>query len=81
MHYFGLSIFILMGFRMDAVANIIYWPNSSENSQNPFGIDFLKKLNVEVHEYDPTFIMIGEDSTDFPNVTAPVHYGGLRIRL
>ena len=24
-----------------------------------------------------TFVMIGEDSTDFPNVTAPVHYGGL----
>ncbi|SDN90093.1 1,4-alpha-glucan branching protein GlgB [Bacillus sp. OK048] len=74
---FWIDYFHIDGIRMDAVANIIYWPNSSENSQNPFGIDFLKKLNVEVHEYDPTFIMIGEDSTDFPNVTAPVHYGGL----
>ena len=75
--FFWIDYFHIDGFRMDAVANIIYWPNSSENLENPFGIDFLKKLNIEVHDYDPTFVMIGEDSTDFPNVTAPVHYGGL----
>ncbi|KGM46091.1 1,4-alpha-glucan branching protein GlgB [Neobacillus niacini] len=75
--FFWIDYFHIDGFRMDAVANIIYWPNSVENLENPFGIDFLKKLNIEVHQYDPTFVMIGEDSTDFPNVTAPVHYGGL----
>lgn len=75
--FFWIDYFHIDGFRMDAVANIIYWPNSAENQVNPFGIDFLKKLNIEVHEYDPTFVMIGEDSTDFPKVTAPVHYGGL----
>jgi 1,4-alpha-glucan branching enzyme len=75
--FFWIDYFHIDGFRMDAVANIIYWPNSAEKLENPFGIDFLKKLNVEVHEYDSTFVMIGEDSTDFPNVTAPVHYGGL----
>jgi 1,4-alpha-glucan branching enzyme len=75
--FFWIDYFHIDGFRMDAVANIIYWPNSAENQENPFGIDFLKKLNIQVHEYDPTFVMIGEDSTDFPNVTAPVHYGGL----
>ena len=75
--FFWIDYFHIDGFRMDAVANIIYWPNSSANLENPFGIDFLKKLNIEVHDYDPTFVMIGEDSTDFPNVTAPVHYGGL----
>jgi 1,4-alpha-glucan branching enzyme len=75
--FFWIDYFHIDGFRMDAVANIIYWPNSSENLENPFGIEFLKKLNIEVHQYDPTFVMIGEDSTDFPNVTAPVHYGGL----
>ncbi|WP_045523839.1 1,4-alpha-glucan branching protein GlgB [Neobacillus niacini] len=75
--FFWIDFFHIDGIRMDAVANIIYWPNSAENLENPFGIDFLKKLNVEVHEYDSTFVMIGEDSTDFPNVTAPVHYGGL----
>jgi 1,4-alpha-glucan branching enzyme len=75
--FFWIDYFHIDGFRMDAVANIIYWPNSADNQENPFGIEFLKKLNVEVHEYDPTFVMIGEDSTDFPNVTSPVHYGGL----
>jgi 1,4-alpha-glucan branching enzyme len=75
--FYWIDYFHIDGFRMDAVANIIYWPNSAENEENPFGIDFLKKLNIQVHEYDPTFVMIGEDSTDFPNVTAPVHYGGL----
>ncbi len=34
-------------------------------------------MNKAVHEYDPHFLMIGEDSTDFPQVTAPVMYGGL----
>ncbi len=75
---FWMDYFHIDGFRMDAVANIIYWPNgTSEKRENPFGINFLKKLNQEVHEYDPHFLMIGEDSTDFPNVTAPVSFGGL----
>ncbi|MBV7507266.1 1,4-alpha-glucan branching protein GlgB [Bacillus sp. sid0103] len=75
---FWIDYFHIDGFRMDAVANIIYWPNdSNERRENPFGINFLKKLNSQVHEYDPHFLMIGEDSTEFPNVTTPVSYGGL----
>ncbi|WP_066063199.1 1,4-alpha-glucan branching protein GlgB [Neobacillus soli] len=75
---FWMDYFHIDGFRMDAVANIIYWPNAFERKrENPFGIEFLKKLNKEIHEYQPDFLMIGEDSTDFPNVTAPVCYGGL----
>lgn len=74
---FWMDNYHIDGFRMDAVANIIYWPNAQGKQENPFGIHFLKKLNREVHDYNPHFLMIGEDSTDFPNVTAPVHYGGL----
>jgi 1,4-alpha-glucan branching enzyme len=75
---FWIDYFHIDGFRMDAVANIIYWPNGShEKRENPFGIDFLKKLNQHIHEYDPHFLMIGEDSTEFPNVTTPVPNGGL----
>ncbi|MFJ5715796.1 1,4-alpha-glucan branching protein GlgB [Neobacillus sp. NPDC093127] len=75
---FWIDYFHIDGFRMDAVANIIYWSNSSgQKRENPFGINFLKKLNKEVHEYNPHFLMIGEDSTDFPQVTGPVQYGGL----
>ncbi|MCM3767072.1 1,4-alpha-glucan branching protein GlgB [Neobacillus niacini] len=75
---FWMEEFHIDGFRMDAVANIIYWPNANEGmSENPFGIQFLKKLNKVIHECNPHVLMIGEDSTDFPKVTAPVSYGGL----
>ncbi|WP_066310827.1 1,4-alpha-glucan branching protein GlgB [Bacillus sp. FJAT-29814] len=75
---FWMEEFHIDGFRMDAVANIIFWPNANEGmSENPYGIHFLKKLNKVIHEFNPHVLMIGEDSTDFPNVTAPVHYGGL----
>lgn len=75
--YFWRDYYHIDGFRVDAVAKIIYWPNSPGRYENPNGIEFLKKLNIAVGENDPHFLMIGEDSTDFPNVTAPVHYGGL----
>lgn len=75
---FWMDYFHIDGFRMDAVANIIYWPNADqENCENSFGIEFLKKLNKAVHDHNPHFLMIGEDSTDFANVTAPTEYGGL----
>ncbi|MED3623300.1 1,4-alpha-glucan branching protein GlgB [Neobacillus thermocopriae] len=75
---FWMEYFHIDGFRMDAVANIIYWPNAlGEKSENPYGIHFLRKLNQVVHDVNPHFLMIGEDSTDFRNVTTPVQYGGL----
>lgn len=75
--FFWMEHYHIDGFRVDAVANMIYWSNSPGKHENPYGIAFFKKLNTAVHGYDPHFLMIGEDSTDFPNVTAPVHYGGL----
>ncbi|PKG22224.1 1,4-alpha-glucan branching protein GlgB [Niallia nealsonii] len=74
---FWMEYFHVDGFRVDAVSNIIYWPNSNENSMNPYGIEFLQKLNKMVAQYDPTILMFAEDSTDWPQVTAPVHYGGI----
>lgn len=75
---FWMDYFHIDGFRMDAVANIIYWPNAGHKKrENPFGVAFLKKLNQVIEEYNPNFLMIGEDSTEFPRVTAPVRFGGL----
>ncbi len=74
---FWMEYFHVDGFRVDAVSNIIYWPNSNENSVNQYGIDFLQKLNQTVCQYDSTVLMFAEDSTDWPQVTAPVHYGGI----
>lgn len=65
------------GFRVDAVANIIYWPNTYNNDVNPFAIGFLQKLNEVLLNQDSTLLLMAEDSTDWPNVTKPVHEGGL----
>jgi 1,4-alpha-glucan branching enzyme len=73
---FWLEKYHIDGFRVDAVANIIYWPNSV-NAANPYGVEFLKKLNKAVKEFEPGALMVAEDSTDWPQVTAPVEYGGL----
>lgn len=74
---FWIDTYHIDGFRVDAVANIIYWPNKHERFENPHGIKFLKKFNEALHEYDPHCLILGEDSTDFLNVTTPVRYGGL----
>ncbi|MDQ0273843.1 1,4-alpha-glucan branching enzyme [Cytobacillus purgationiresistens] len=73
---FWMELYHIDGFRVDAVSNIIYWPNHSQR-ENRFGIEFLQQLNKTVFQYDPSFLMMAEDSTDWPQVTSPVHYGGL----
>lgn len=73
---FWMDKYHIDGFRVDAVSNIIYWPNHSKR-ENPFGIQFLRQLNKAVFQYDPSFLMMAEDSTDWPQVTSPIHYGGL----
>lgn len=74
---FWMEYFHVDGFRVDAVANILYWPNSSELHPNEYAIGFLKKLNEVVFAKDPNILMIAEDSTDWPKVTAPTSDGGL----
>ncbi|MRX72443.1 1,4-alpha-glucan branching enzyme [Bacillus lacus] len=74
---FWMKYFHIDGFRVDAVSNMIYWPNSDESSVNQYALAFLKKLNKTVFHHDPGILMIAEDSTDWPGVTSPVHEGGL----
>ena len=74
---FWIKYFHIDGFRLDAVANLIYWPNQQGKVENNDGVQFLKKLNSVVFQYDPSILMIAEDSTDWPKVTQPVHYDGL----
>mgnify|MGYP005751096917 CR=1 FL=1 len=74
---FWIEHFHIDGFRVDAVSNIIYWPNTNESHENPFAIEFLKNLNKAVFEFDYSALMIAEDSSDWPFVTAPTHEGGL----
>ncbi|WP_254636331.1 alpha-amylase family glycosyl hydrolase, partial [Bacillus sp. GbtcB15] len=74
---FWIEYFHVDGFRVDAVANMLYWPNSNELVENPYAISFLKKLNEAVFIKDPDILMIAEDSTDWPMVTAPTSSGGV----
>ena len=74
---FWMEQYHIDGLRVDAVSNIIYWPKQDQLRENPFGLRFLQNLNKVVFQYDPSFLMMAEDSTDWPQVTSPVHYGGL----
>lgn len=74
---FWMEYFHVDGFRVDAVANMLYWPNSGAMHKNPYAVSFLQKLNETVFANDPSVLMIAEDSTDWPRVTAPTYEDGL----
>ncbi|WNS81659.1 1,4-alpha-glucan branching protein GlgB [Domibacillus sp. DTU_2020_1001157_1_SI_ALB_TIR_016] len=74
---FWMDYYHIDGFRVDAVSNIFYWPNRDGLEANPHGVAFLQKLNKAVFSFKPQALMIAEDSSDWPQVTAPVHQGGI----
>lgn len=74
---FWMEKYHVDGFRVDAVSNIFYWPNRDGLEANPHGVAFLQKLNQAVFAHNPNALMIAEDSSDWPGVTAPVHEGGV----
>lgn len=65
------------GLRMDAISNIIYWQGNSNRGVNQGAVNFIKNMNIGLHQMYPNVILIAEDSTDFLKVTAPVEYDGL----
>lgn len=83
---FWLSEYHIDGIRVDAVAFMIYLNYGKERSKlkNKFGgeenleaISFIKQLNKTVFEKFPHALMIAEESTAWPLVTAPTYLGGL----
>lgn len=65
------------GIRMDAVSRLIYWQGDENRGVNDTAIKFLKDFNLGLKQRHPTAMLIAEDSTSYPGVTAPIWKGGL----
>ena len=65
------------GLRFDAVSNLIYWQGRPERGENQGAIRFLQTMNRGLKERCPGALLIAEDSTARPGVTAPADQGGL----
>lgn len=85
---YWLKEFHIDGLRVDAVASMLYLNfdryDEEEKIYNTYGGEenleafaFLRKLNKVVFSYIPGALMMAEDSSDLPLVTAPVNKGGL----
>lgn len=74
---FWMDYFHIDGFRIDAVANMLYWELDGNRQENHLAVQFLQKLNHTISTNYPHAIICAEDSTDWPLVTAPPADGGL----
>ncbi len=88
---YWLDEFHVDGLRVDAVASMLYldysraagqWlPNRHGGRENLEAIDFLRQLNVLVHEQFPGALTLAEESTAWPMVSRPTWLGGLGFSL
>ncbi|MFC4139253.1 MULTISPECIES: 1,4-alpha-glucan branching protein GlgB [unclassified Microbacterium] len=84
---YWLSEFHIDGLRVDAVASMLYldysrrdgeWePNVHGGRENLEAIRFLQEVNATAYRSFPGIVMIAEESTAFPGVTAPTTAAGL----
>lgn len=88
---YWLEEFRVDGLRVDAVASMLYldysrqpgeWvPNPQGGREDLEAVAFLRELTGVVHREAPGAVLIAEESTSWPGVTAPVEWGGLGFDL
>ena len=84
---YWLDQFHIDGLRVDAVASMLYldysrkdgqWrPNQYGGRENLEAISFLQEATATAYRLHPGIVMIAEESTAWPGVTAPTSGGGL----
>ena len=84
---FWLERYHIDGLRVDAVASMIYrdysrkageWvPNEFGGRENLEALAFLRKMNEVIYGGQPGACTVAEESTAWPQVSRPVHLGGL----
>jgi 1,4-alpha-glucan branching enzyme len=88
---FWLERYHADGLRVDAVSSMLYldyarsageWtPNVYGGRENLESMAFLRKVNDTVHANFPDVLVIAEEATSWPGVTAPTATGGLGFDL
>ncbi len=88
---YWLQEFHADGLRVDAVASMLYldysrdagqWrPNVHGGRENLDAIAFLQEANATAYKNVPGIVMVAEESTAWPGVTAPTSGGGLGFGL